>query len=604
MIKQNRAPLQWILSGLALSLLLGLLLLPLGGIAAQDGPAPTQPAGTRVPPTKVPAPVTPTPAQTTSLSGIATLQETGVLHVGTTYNTPPFSWLDESGEVVGYEADVVRAVATDMGVDVEFFQVTAETAEAMLLSGEVDVLIGQQVHTRQAEATREFSHIIFTNFQRVVVRQDAPYGAISDLTGQPVSVVVGSQAEAALNAYAAGNSLNLEIRRYLTPAEALDALENGEVEAMAGEFDDLRRAGRQGMRFLDESLRVDPYAIALRRYDINLRNAINRALQRLAASGRMDEIASTWFDEQERATGTNFAALIPVYQGFADDVRAIDDFPPDIPQPERSVLDKIRAGEQLVVAGLSMNEADASYKRFLDPLHQAIMREMARRWGVSVIFMPETYGQGPDNIVTGEADLAIGVYPRWDGADRVDYSLPYHHRSDKIITYEGSRFRHFTDFRGGTWLGYFSDDPADEERIQELAEIFNTRLSIYTFISNQQAYDEMIGTRNVDGLFGDSIRLQAFIINNDPDLWRFIENPRGGEFSDGFSPITLAVPRNDRDFLTLVNWTLGDMYSDGTLQRLWEEHYPGFGQPGFSGGPSYIPDWPGDGGFLYEMIEQ
>lgn len=564
---------------------LTLLLMMSSGLSAAQVNTPTPLAGTLVRPTLVPVtPPTPTPAAA-ARSGIATLQEEGVFRVGSLYNVQPFAWLTETGEVIGYEPEVLRAIGVDLGVEVQFVQVTAETQFQMLLSGEVDALIGQQLRTRDAEAFFEFSYTYYYNEQRMVMREGTPYNRLSDFANQRVSVVAGSRGEQALNFWIAQNGVTLNIVRYLSQDAALDALANGEVEGMVGEYDDLTRAGRQQMSFIGEYISQEPYAIVFRRYDVNLRNAVNRALQRLFASGRMQEIAANWFAGQE----INFAAFIPVYLNLYDDQRGITDFPPDVPVPARSVLDKIRAGEPLVVAGLSLSETDPSYFRFLDPLNRAIMEEMARRWGVTVTFLPATYNQGQDMIVQGTADVAVGVRPRWDGADRVDYSLPYHHRRDQIATIEGSRYAALGDFRGGSVIGYFQDEPEREERLEAIKEELGLNFTTFRFPNNQRVREEMYGvdTRNVDGLFADSIRLQALIAQYPNVPFRIIPP----DFS--FEPIVIAVPRNDADFLSLVNWTLGDMYWDGTLKRLWDEHY-GWGDP------PWIPRWIGEGAFLLQ----
>ncbi|MCI0712944.1 MAG: transporter substrate-binding domain-containing protein [Chloroflexi bacterium] len=580
-------------------LLLVFIMIPAAGIYAQGDGAPTPPAATRIPPTLVPAPPATSTPEAIAMSGISQIQETNTITVGTLYNSPPFSWLDEQGDVVGYEPEVLRAVAVDLGVDIEFVQVTSETAEQMLSTGEIDMLIGQRIHSKDAEAIMDFSHTYFYNRQLLVVRQDAIQTSLADFANQRVSVVAGSPAEESLNQWISANGVPIQIDRQLSQSDALDALQNGSVAAMAGEYDDLRRAGRQGMRFINpinEVLRLEPYAIAFRRYDINLRNAVNLALQHLTASGRMDEIAQNWFDEEEIGLGANFAALIPVYQDFNADVRKVTDFPPDMPVPLNNILAKIQQGEQLVVAGVSLNEGEPFHVRFLDQLSRELMFEMGRRWGVNIVFLPDTVNQGQDQLVQGNADIAIGVEPRWEGVDRVEYSVPFHYRSDKMIVLDGSRFRYFNDLRGGHWIAYFDDDPADFDRLEELKDFFNTSPDLDGFSNMDTLYDLLVESRDMDALFGNSIRLQAFMAEHNPELWRFIANPRGGDFSDGFEPIVIAVPRGESDFLSLVNWTLGEMVADGTFARIWEEHYPGFEAPPF------IPNFPGSGDFLYQQI--
>lgn len=571
------------LYGLVITLILILPLLTWQPSSAQTAD-PTSPAPTLVPPTLVPTPTLAAnqPQATRELiSGIATMQTEQVMRVGTLYNVYPFAWLTETGTIEGYEAEVIRALAVDLEVEVDFVQVTAETQWQMLLNGEVDMLIGEQMPTKQAEEFVEFSYTYYYNQQRMVIRQGEPYTTLADLANRRIAVEAGSRGESALNLWMAQNGIGFQAVRYLSMDEALDALANGEVDGMVGELDDLARAGRQQMSLIPEAINLDAYAIVFRRHDVNLRNAINRSLQRLYASGRLNEIAKKWFPTED----INFAAFIPKYLNMYDDTRTVADFPTDMPLPAQSVLDKIKARGTLIVAGLSLSENDPSYARYLDPLNQAIILEMAARWGVQVQFMSGTYNLGADMVSQGSADMAIGVRPRWDGADRVDYSIPYHHRQDVIIGLVGSRYAALRDFRGGSVIGYYQDDPDDALRLETLREALNLNYSLYTFPNNVAAKEALFDTRNVDGLFGDNIRLQAFMSQYDFIDWRTIFT------DDNFEPIVIAVPRNDADFLTLVNWTLSDMRWDGTLERLWEAHY------GWDA-PPWMPRYIGVGDFL------
>lgn len=570
----------------------GLLVMSPLTFAQSGDPTPTPQVGTLVPPTPIPV-STPTPTpQADAVSGIRTLQDTGKIRVGVRYNVPPFSWLDDKGEVNGYEVELMQAVAVDLKVEVEFVQVTSETQLRALLSGQIDVLIGEQIHTRDAEQWMEFSHPYYYNEQRMVIRQGDPYGRIADLANHRVSVIAGSRGEEAMGVWMSQNGTGMDLVRYLTQDDALDALANGEVDAMVGELDDLTRAGRQNMSLIGETVRYDFYAIAFRRNDVNLRNPVNRAIQRLYASGRVTEIAEKWFPDKD----INFAALIPVYDNFDGDTREVKDFPPDMPLPAQTIMEKIHTGGVITVAGMSLNESDPLYKRFLDALNREIMYEMGRRWQVTIVFLPDTADNGVDLVATGQADIAMNVRPRWDGADRVDYSLPYHYHKHQILVVKDGRYDGgVNSFRGGSWIGYYEDTATDEERLNFLVGYLKISPAIYRFISNEQVVEQIFDERNVDGIFADSIRLQALTLEYPRNAWAVLPN-----FEDLFRPIVMATPRNDADFLTLVNWTLADMYRDGTLAAIWTANYPAV--PLFSGQdvPPFIPNWAGVGDFLYQ----
>ncbi len=585
---------------LTLSFLLLIITLSFGGTLAWQVPTSTPPAGTLVPPTLVPVATStddiPPSAALVNESGIVTLQQDGVLRVGALYNVPPFVWLDEKGHLTGYEADVARAIAQELDVEIEFVQITTETQIRMLLASEVDMLIGQQVHLRHLEEFVEFSHTYYYNEQRMVIRETdiGLYPDLAAMANQRIGIVAGSRSEEATNVWMARTGTGLQLVRYLSLDAALDALAAGEVDGTVGELDDLRRAGRLQMSLVPEAIQLDPYAIAFRRHDVNFRNLINRSLQRLMAAGTIPALGQQWFPDEE----VNYAAFIPQYQNLTEDQRTVDDIPPNMPVPARSVVDNIIDGQQLVVAGLDMTDGGLYWESYLDPINRDIVNEMARRWGTTVVFLPDSAANGTDMVAGRQADMAMNVRAVWDGADRVDYSVPYHYSGDRLLILDTSsnrsRFRSINDFRGGFWIGYFQDDPADKEYLESIEGTF----SVYGFPNSIIAVEKLFETRDVDAMFGDTIRLLAFMERYSPPDWFLLPQLYGPH---PFQPFVIALPRNDADFRSLVNWTLGEMYADGTLDRLWAANYPTDDWQSYGlAVPHWIPNWPGISDFLYE----
>ena len=216
---------------------------------------------------------------------------------------------------------------------------------------------------------------------------------------------------------------------------------------------------------------------------------------------------------------------------------------------------------------------------------------MARRWGVPVRFIPDTVTNGVDLVADRQADMAIGVRARWDGADRVDYSVPYHYTSGRILVFETSQFNSFSDYRTGHWIATFQDSPQDTDYLEGLDRTFSVLR-----LPDSDAAINNFGSRDIDGLYADSVRILAFIERYPSYPWGILGDALG---ENTFQPFVIALPRNDADFLTLVNWTLGDMYRDGTLERIWRENYDVDTWASHSiVVPNWIPVYPGIGDFL------
>lgn len=530
---------------------------------------PTQAAPTLVPPTPLPT-LTATPFTPPTESGLAAIQRDRVLRVGTYFNAYPFAWLNEQGAVTGYEVEILEAIAIELEIELEFVQVTRHNALDTLLSGQVDVLIGQQIHTRDREGLVDFSHPYYTNAERMVVLTGAPYATLRDLAGQPVAVEVGTRSERALRVWSERNGVSFDVRPFFTESAALDALASGEVQGMVGVLDSLRRAGRQGMRLIDEPVLDEYYAMVVRRWDANLRDVLNRSLQRLKASGRLEEVYSAWFAED----GVHFDMLVPIYERLYEDKRALADFPTDAPVPDRPVAERLTSGQPLRVAGVVPAGQDApALIATMNDLNRALVEEMARRWNVQIDYLPGSAQNAAALVAGGQADLAVGVSPVWDATLRVEYSLPYLTHGDRLMVTEPSQIASgFADMLGtGWWIGYFADEPGDADLIRKYAEAFGVSANINEPFAIQRE-DDAISTltvgRNVDAVFGDSLRLLGLMRESGETGVKILPTEYGDD-----RPITFAVPHADADFRALVDATLQDMALDGTFETLWTTYF-------------------------------
>ncbi|HEX3050317.1 MAG TPA: transporter substrate-binding domain-containing protein [Aggregatilineaceae bacterium] len=541
-------------------------------------PAPTitTSAPTLIPPTPIPQANATEVASQPTISALARVKETHKLIVGTYYNAHPFTWYNELGEVAGYEADILRAIGIDLGIEIDFVQVTRHNAIETLMRGDVDILIGQQVHSQDREAYLSYAHPYYLNQERMVVIQESAYTDLQSLAGQPIGVEIGSRSEQSLRSLNETRGLNFDIRTFFSEGAALDALANGEVQGMVGELDSLSRAGRQHMRLIDEPVLLEPYAIVMRRWDVNARNLLNRSLQKLKASGRLDEIANSWFGEGV----VDFDSLVPVYEMLYQDARTLNEFNTDIPMPANPVLVRIQNGQPIRVAGLiSPSETAPAHIRLMDNFNRALIEDMARRWGAQLEYVPNSVLNAVDLVANGQADIAVGISPRWDGADRCEYSLPYiQHRNRLMIpANKASTITGFSSLLGTGWvIAYFADKSSDADEIQRLADYFNvgSNIKLFEIIREDQAIFTMVDEDNISMIFGDNLRLTQLMREySQPDSVKILDTDYGDLLS-----ITFASPRNDEDFRLMIDATLQEMAQDGTYQSLWGAQF-GVGDP-------------------------
>ena len=551
-------------------------------MAVQNEPVPTL-----VPPTLVPTPDQGVNDVRITESAVARIQRDGKVRVGILYNEVPFGLLNVRGLVAGFDADLARSMADAWGVDVEFVQVTRQTAFATLREGTVDMLAAAIVHRRDSDSQVEFSRSYYRGSQSVMLRNDDPATSPAGLAERKLGFVMGTASETAIANWQARSGIHVVTQPYLTLDQGLAALAGGEIDGLVGSRFALNRLLQPGvLRLLDEGLAPQPYAIAVRRQDVNFRDLVDRTLQYLVNKGRLNEIYDSNLPGLSYPTG-----LIQVWDDLGDDAPKPDQYGTEIAYPTFNVVPRLQGGQALRVAGLRDVAADApESERRLNDLNRAMIEQMTSRWGVQVTYIPNSADNALDLLANGDADLAVGVSPLWAWTDRVDFTAPYLLHGDRLLVKKNSDIESFNELRGGRWVGIFASEPGSADKVNALAESINTAVNIYTMIREQDVPFYILEDNNADVAFGDSLKLIPQVQSR-PDDFRLAARCAGCDPWYSREYVTMAVPRNDIDFRLLVEYTLQEMAQDGTLNSLLQ--------------PVMLPDefikvdvWPGQPEYL------
>lgn len=106
--------------------------------------------------TALPALAQSTAQEIASASVIETIKERGVIKIGLSL-FKPWSMRDLNGELIGFELDVGRQLAEDMGVEVEFVPTSWDGIIPALVSGNFDTIISGMTVTPQRNLTVNFT---------------------------------------------------------------------------------------------------------------------------------------------------------------------------------------------------------------------------------------------------------------------------------------------------------------------------------------------------------------------------------------------------------------------------------------------------------------
>jgi polar amino acid transport system substrate-binding protein len=381
--------------------------------ALRAAPAMQDAVPTLVPPTLVPIVESGMIDALPSESAIARIRASSVLRVGILFNEPPFGELNIRGEVSGFDADLARAMAEAWGIQAELVQVTRQTAIEMLLAGDVDVLMAAQPRSRDLDSRVEFSQAYYPNAQMMAVREGDGAAVLGHMEGRKVGVVLGTRGERAVSDWMTRSRVNATIQTYLTLDQALTALLAQEVDGVVENRLKLERAiaAQPGvMRFVAEPVGAEPYAVVMRRQDVNMRNLVDRTLQYLVDTGRMNELHRRYF-AGAAYPGDRFA----LWADIGDEAPRLDQYSVEMQFPQQYAVPRIQSAGVVRVAGVqALPEDAAESERALDGYNRALVEAMASRWGVRVEYIPDSGANALDLVAAGQADLAIGEEPTWN----------------------------------------------------------------------------------------------------------------------------------------------------------------------------------------------
>lgn len=232
-------------------------------------------------------------AQAQSQDALAQIKSRGKLLAGVKFDTPPFGFLNEKNEPVGFDLDIVKKVAERIGVPVEFVKVTSPTRIPLLVSGNVDLSAASMTHTRERDKTIDFSITYYTGAQSLIVPKASTIKSLKDLASKQVSVQQGTTLEKNIAAAAPG----AKIVAFKDYNSAWLALVQGRVDALTGSLNILQGFAKDNKDYviLPDRFSVEPFGIGVRQGDSSLRDAVNFALQDMWKSGEYAELYKKWF---------------------------------------------------------------------------------------------------------------------------------------------------------------------------------------------------------------------------------------------------------------------------------------------------------------------
>jgi ABC-type amino acid transport substrate-binding protein len=294
MIAKRSAYLGWWLLMVGLVMLLAAC----GGGAA----APTEPAVVAEA-TSEPLSVEPTLILSTPTT--ITAPSLAVLSVGVNAQFKPFVYYDDQGRLVGFDVDLIDALADAGNFEFGYVDLPLEELLAQVERGEIDIAISAITITPERQALFNFSEPYFGQGQAAVSYFSGGQGMAVRVDNMTITgtLSLSETARVGVKSGTTGATLAAE-----TPAEvvefseaepALAALSAGEVEAVILDIpvivNYIKTNPTAGIKLAGRPLTEEQYGIAISPTNSTALETINAALAQIQADGTFDAIMQYWF---------------------------------------------------------------------------------------------------------------------------------------------------------------------------------------------------------------------------------------------------------------------------------------------------------------------
>ena len=226
---------------------------------------------------------------------LSSVLESGTLTIGTEGTYRPFSYhADGSGELTGYDVEVARAVADQLGVEAKFEETQWDAIFAGLDAGRFDTIANQVSINPEREEAYEFSApYTYSTGVIVVPTDDDSITSFDDLAGKTTAQSLTS------NWYTLATESGANVEAVEGWAQSVELVQQGRVDATVNDkltfLDYQKQTGAAGLKVAAETDDSSESAFAFVKGGTALAEAVTDALTTLSDDGTLAEISDTYF---------------------------------------------------------------------------------------------------------------------------------------------------------------------------------------------------------------------------------------------------------------------------------------------------------------------
>ncbi len=212
----------------------------------------------------------------------------GILRMGTNAAFPPYEYTDENNEVAGIDADIAKAVADKLGMELQITDMAFDSLIPAVQGGSIDIVLAGMTVTPERQEAVAFTDSYATGVQVVVLPATTNISKIEDLEGKNIGVQSGTTGDI----YCTDDYGQDHVKQFDNGALAIAALQNGQVDCVVIDNEPAKAfvAANEGLKILDTEYTSEDYAAAVSKDNTELLEKVNGAIKDLKADGTIDTI--------------------------------------------------------------------------------------------------------------------------------------------------------------------------------------------------------------------------------------------------------------------------------------------------------------------------
>lgn len=221
-------------------------------------------------------------------------QSKDTLTIATCADYPPFEFFKD-GQIVGFEIDVINAIAEKMGKKVIIKDMSFDAILGSLQSNRVDAAMSAMNPTPERAKAVDFSNVYLTTGRSLACSDTSSVHTTADLSGAIIGVQAGSTHEVYANDELRKNTDNIEVKSLAKIPDLLQELKAKRISCVLMGTSETKTmvANQTSLRLIELSDQNSGSAIALPKGS-SLTADINQALDTLIKDGTIDKLKEKW----------------------------------------------------------------------------------------------------------------------------------------------------------------------------------------------------------------------------------------------------------------------------------------------------------------------